>query len=429
MQKRTRILSFLLFACGVFSGLLLTHSQANAQNGIPEGYVAKNMQAVGYLEMEPPFKLAIQEVEGRWYLYTGHLWAHGWSIIDVTEPTAPKLLKFVEGPENTWTIQMEVEDGKMITALQNQAERWGGNPAQPFEEGFLTWDLSDPANPKRLSHYRTGGTGVHRLGYYGGPYVHISARGLQDYRSGIYEIVDWEKNAVVGRWWVPGQREGEPPESANLHGPSYVVGNLAYLPFGGAGMVILDISDVSQPKLVSRLDFSPPFNDNITVHSVLPLPERELAVVTSEAIRPGCDEALNHASIVEIADPAKPRLLSLFPLPVPPPGSPYGDFCEKGGRFGPHNLNYHRHSRFVENNETRVYVTYFNAGLRVYDISNPRIPREVAYFIPPNPVKRYGPQPADTLVLQTEDVLVDKRGFIYISNKNQGLWILRLSGG
>ena len=138
MQKRTRILSFLLFACGVFSGLLLTHSQANAQNGIPEGYVAKNMQAVGYLEMEPPFKLAIQEVEGRWYLYTGHLWAHGWSIIDVTEPTAPKLLKFIEGPENTWTIQMEVEDGKMITALQNQAERWGGNPAQPFEEGFLT---------------------------------------------------------------------------------------------------------------------------------------------------------------------------------------------------------------------------------------------------------------------------------------------------
>src|SRR3989442_11096294 len=48
---------------------------------------------------------------------------------------------------------------------------------------------------------------------------------------------------------------------------------------------------------------------------------------------------LNHASVVDIADPAKPTLLSLFPLPVPPPGSPHKNFCEKGGRFGPHNVH------------------------------------------------------------------------------------------
>jgi myo-inositol-hexaphosphate 3-phosphohydrolase len=32
------------------------------------------------------------------------------------------------------------------------------------------------------------------------------------------------------------------------------------------------------------------------------------------------------------------------------------------------------------------------------------------------------------LVLQTEDVVVDIRGFIYITDKNQGLWILRYTG-
>ena len=30
-----------------------------------------------------------------------------------------------------------------------------------------------------------------------------------------------------------------------------------------------------------------------------------------------------------------------------------------------------------------------------------------------------------SLVEQTEDVLVDKRGYIYVTNKNQGLWILK----
>jgi hypothetical protein len=32
--------------------------------------------------------------------------------------------------------------------------------------------------------------------------------------------------------------------------------------------------------------------------------------------------------------------------------------------------------------------------------------------------------PEDKLVVQTEDVVVDRRGFIYISDKNQGVWNL-----
>jgi hypothetical protein len=30
-----------------------------------------------------------------------------------------------------------------------------------------------------------------------------------------------------------------------------------------------------------------------------------------------------------------------------------------------------------------VALSYFNAGVRIYDISDPREPREVAYFVPP----------------------------------------------
>ena len=31
--------------------------------------------------------------------------------------------------------------------------------------------------------------------------------------------------------------------------------------------------------------------------------------------------------------------LMIFPSPRPPANAPYKDFCDKGGRFGPHNTN------------------------------------------------------------------------------------------
>jgi hypothetical protein len=206
-----------------------------------------------------------------------------------------------------------------------------------------------------------------------------------------------------------------------------VEGNLVYISYGAAGLVILDISDIMHPTLVGQLDFSPPFLDFIGVHSVLPLPSRGLAVVNSESIRENCAEPLNQASVVDISDPADPFLLSIFPVPVPPPGAPYSDFCEKGARFGPHNLNQHYHSPFVERRDDLMYLTYFNAGLRIFDISNPRLPVEVGYFIPPNPTERIGTLPQN-FKLQSEDVLVDSRGYIYLTQKNQGLWILKYTG-
>jgi hypothetical protein len=81
----------------------------------------------------------------------------------------------------------------------------------------------------------------------------------------------------------------------------------------------------------------------------------------------------------------------------------------------------------LEDRDDLAYLTYFNAGLRVYDIRDPRAPTEVAYFIPPDPKTRIGTKPSK-LVAQSEDVLVDRRGFIYISDKNLGIYILQLKG-
>jgi hypothetical protein len=173
---------------------------------------------------------------------------------------------------------------------------------------------------------------------------------------------------------------------------------------------------------------SPPFASSIGVHTVIPVPERKIAFINSEAIQEDCKEPLQNASIVDISDPAKPRLMALFPLPLPPADWPIKSFCERGGRFGPHNQNTLLHNPFVQPQGNLVYLTYFNAGLRIYDVSTATAPREVGYFLPPDPRRRYGTFPKGKLVAQSEDVLVDTRGFIYVTHKNQGLWILKYTG-
>jgi hypothetical protein len=414
--------------------LLLVGAEARRVNTqqLPSGAVASNVRALAYSDLDgrPAFKMSIREHKGRWYLYTGHFWHSGWSIVDVTDPSTPRVVKFIPGPENTWTLQMELSGNIMITALEKIFPNFGGDPHKPFDEGVLIWDISDPVSPKKLGQYRTGGTGTHRNFYAGGRYAHLAA-GMPGYEGNIYVIIDISnptRPVEAGRWWVPGQHTGggeKPSEpDISLHGPPYVVGDRAYLPYGSAGMIILNISNVSRPREIGRLDFSPPFHSRFGVHSVLPQPEKGLAYVNSEDVSYG-KGALHHSSIVDISNPSKPMLLSLFPGPLPPPGAPYRDFFEKGGWSGPHNLNLLQHNPDIEKQGDLFYIAHFNAGLRIYNVANRRQPVEVGYFMPPEPSKRYGPMPEERLVLQTEDVLVDRRGVIYITHKNQGLWILK----
>ena len=72
-----------------------------------------------------------------------------------------------------------------------------------------------------------------------------------------------------------------------------------------------------------------------------------------------------------------------------------------------------------------MFITWFNAGLRVYDISIERQPQEIGYFIPPDPLVQRGPLPKTGLVTQSEDVVVDARGNVFVSDKNHGIYVLR----
>jgi hypothetical protein len=396
----------------------------------------RNVELIGYSDLDgrPAFKMAMQTVGERWYLYVGHLWHRGWSVLDVTNPYHPKVVKFWSGPDNTWTIQMQAAEGKLVTALERMLPRWGGRTDVPHAETAMFWDVAEPTEPKLLGTFSLGGTGSHRNFWAGGQYAYLAANppGFTGNVPVVVDVSDPVNPREVGRFWIEGQAPDEtiPPheDGLSVHGPVYVVGERAYVSYGGAGMVILDVADPRNPKAISRFDVSPPFKGGFGgggVHTVLPLLDRGLAVVNGECHAEYAREPLSFAGIVDIADEEHPKLVSMLPWPRPSQGLPYRNYADRGGKFGPHNTHLSHGNPCLEERSDLFYMTWEAAGLRIYDISDPRQPEEVGHFVAPDPTTRVGLLPEFALATQTEDVLVDARGFIYISDKNHGIFVLR----
>ena len=83
--------------------------------------------------------------------------------------------------------------------------------------------------------------------------------------------------------------------------PDGKMASMGYAP----ALINLDITDSANPKLIGQLNFSPPLLalGSQSPHSALPLWDRNLLFVSSEASAERCAEALNFAALVDNRDP------------------------------------------------------------------------------------------------------------------------------
>jgi hypothetical protein len=336
------------------------------------------------------------------------------TAVDVTNPKKPALVAQTDLPHDKMrSNSLDMVGDLLVVAYQTSAP--GMTPA-----GFELFDVSEPAKPRSVSFFDCAGPasrGVHHLWWVDGKYVHMSS-GAADFvprnrrDDQIYRIVDVQnpgKPHEVGRWWLPGTREGDSEPAPPRH-PQFDTGyrphntnvypqrpDRAYLGYIDGGAMILDISDLAHPRMLGRWDYQPPFPG--FCHTVVPFFERGLLVVSDEATKDGAKDWPKLIWILDAHDEHK--LVSVATCPAPP----LKVFGKRGGRVGAHNLHENRPGGWIS--ETIVIGTFFNAGVRAYDISNPFQPREVAWAVPPAP--RKSPKKA----IQLNDVYVDERGILY----------------
>jgi hypothetical protein len=377
-------------------------------DGNPE---ARNVRLVGHCPMDwRGDGMHINLKDG--YAFFAHMgdFGIGTSIVDVRDPSAPRLVKQMPVPAGLHSHKVQIVGDILLVNY----EQYRGGKAQG---GLKVFDVSRPTEPREIAFLGMSGKGVHRMTYWQEPYAYVtgSEEGWIDQFLMIVDLSDPSNPREVGRWWYPGQHAagGEqldlpPGRISKLH-HAIVRGDRAYCGWWDNGLIILDIADKQRPRLVSHLDFGADVSG--ATHTACPLPGRDLLVVTDECTQNDCEGIPKQVRVVDIADEKNPKVVSLFPVPE-------GNFCERGGRFGPHNIHEMRPGTPADPNT--IFLAYFNGGLRVVDVSDAANPREIAYFVPEAPQGRAS--------IQFNDLLVGPDNLIYVSDRfGGGLYIFELT--
>ena len=132
------------------------------------------------------------------------------------------------------------------------------------------------------------------------------------------------------------------------------------------------------------------------MHTIVPLFDRGLMLVTDKSTENNAKDWPKLIWVLDARDESNLVPISTCPLPD-------HTIYAQAGRFGAHNIHENVPLPTAWQSDQIVLGTFFDGGLRAYDISNPYQPKEVGVFQPP------APPGAPTGTIQMNDVFVDER--------------------
>ena len=428
--------------------------------GPPE---ARNMALAGYSDLQgrSAYQPVIQQQQGRWIAYIGHHGGNafntltrrnepsGTSIVDVTDPAAPRMLHHIPGAPGQGG-----NGGAQMARVCAGSQLPQGAPGHHYllrtygNEAHEVWDVTAPEAPRRIA--RMGGlSGTHKNFWECDSGIAYLVSGVPGWRTHrMTEVVDLGNPAQpkpVRHFGLPGQQPGASGAvPTGLHGAISLgaAGNRVYFGHGLNSNGVLQIVD--RRKLLEgqaaptaanllhpqagRLDLGAAAG----AHTALPLPAmpmpggetRDFVLVVGESLADQCREPRQMAWMVDVSKEAAPEVVSQFTV-----SEESGDFCRRSGRFGTHSSN---ESTAAVYYRRVVFLAHFNAGVRAVDVRNPYAMREIGYYIPAVNA-RTEPQCAGAdsscrPATQTNNVEVDERGYIYsVDRAGSGMHILRLA--
>jgi len=484
MTKRMWLVPGFATAALVFAGLALTapaseddllkdekHFAAQSEKtyeGGNKGGSAKNMVAVGHTDLGGRgFNADVWQHEG--YAYVGQWgfadWATGNSrfcadddstrgvaVVDARNPATPARVATLLNPAGTsaedvvvYTAEAGPYAGRDIAAVGIQY--CGGSRYDAgADRGLMLWDVTSPAAPVRVGYLRTAccTRGVHEFEVEHRADLHrtfayasvptsrypdsTSPNGYRD-RNGdgdfrLFDITDPAAPFQVSDWGI--QDIGGPfyggqgcdPDANYGHGaePSED-GRLVFISYWDSGFIRLNLKDPANPVYTGRTVYGPEADGD--AHSAQYDEARKLLITADEDFckaSAGTEKGFGYLRVYDYSEPRTPKQIGSYKTPN---SSDTTDIA--AGDFVIHN-------NFLVG--TTSYTSWYTDGVRVIDLSNPKAPKEVAYFVPPavtNPVK---PSQRGVLTNTTQvwGVVVDEAGLVYASDMNSGLWILKRTG-
>lgn len=427
----------------------------------PRAAEQKNIRLVGHsnLQNRSAYDVTVEQaLNGRWLAYVGHhsgnefnpltgaTESNGVTILDVTDPKKPTILKHIPSDPETDSRMVRVCDRTVTSVTKTYLLRDQNRPGNT-NRSHEVWDVTDPGKPIRVGVAAANLRNTHKNWWdcaSGIAYLVGARQGFNNNHLIVVDLSDPSSPRDVLDYHLPGQNPiGTADTVASLHGPIvFPERNRAYLAYGaGSGpgaIVILDLAKLldGDPKtdpLIGRVDFP----KHLGTHTALPYfgiktPDttagfgdvRDILVLADEAgnAQFSCKEIRPIMLVLDITEEGKPYPIASFKVP--------GDrFCARGGRFGPHGLDE------GTNRGTLALLAYFNAGVRVIELADPFNPKEVGFYIPAatEQTKVSGCDPKKTpglcSAVQTNNVFRDPRGFVYITDRARtGLHILEYSG-
>lgn len=405
----------------------------------PEGIPSKRIKHLSYSDQggRPD---GVQVMFNRGHLYVGHMFSDGVTTLDASDPRNLKPVNFFTTGPNTRTHHLQVAEdlmllanGANIVAMQSYDSLRGYfentladslTNRKPFRAGLSIHDIkTNPAQPREIAFLQMPGIGINRLWWTGGRYAYVSAHfdGFTDHILCIVDLQNITKPEIVSKWWLPGMNRAAGEVDRTPKGKRYalhhmiVAGNRGYSAWRDGGFTIHDISDAHHPKLLSHINWSPPYPGG--THTPLPLPGRKLAIVADESNADYCAKGLFYTWVIDVRADENPVPIATFPTPTD-----RSDYCRLGN-FGPHNLHENRPGFFQS--EEMIFATYHDAGVRVFDIRDQYAPKEIAAWIPPPPKRMIDPRPNVAKCAMTCDCLVTREGLMYVSDWNAGMHVMQ----
>jgi hypothetical protein len=440
----------------------------------------KNLELVGFddLQARSAYQPLIEfnPFARRWIAYVGHHAGtaanpltgeeepNGTSIIDVTDPRRPRYLVHIPGAPGTGEgggcqmvrvvrgSDLPKGDPRTVYMLRTR------NAGPPEGSSHQIFNVTNPARPTLLNEVVGGLNDTHKSWWEPKSGIAFLVSGVPGWRAErmtqVFDLSDPTKPVHIRDYGLVGQEPGSTgPVPTDLHGPiSVPERNRVYFAHGTSANGIFQIVDreklltgPAQPTpenllfpQIARVDLSSQWGAHTTFPVLdMVVPEeadfptggrRDIVVIVNESTDDECTESVQQmVFLCDITNEATPQIISNYHVP-----EESGDFCSRGGRFGAHSSNENMTPIYYKK---VVFVSWFNAGVRAVDIRNPFEPKEAGFYIPeitentdPRCITVNGQERCKTAI-QTNNVEVDNRGYIYIVDRaNTGMHVLRPTG-